>query len=141
MTEIKPLTEDMIPAAASLERECLDTAWSERTIRDFLASETAVYLYAERDGRLCGVISASVVCGEAEIENLAVAPWARRSGVASALVGSITGTADKVFLLVRRDNGGARAFYQAAGFTENGIRRGFYGGTDAIFMEMRNGEK
>lgn len=137
MNKVFAITTEKIPAAAVLEKECLDTAWSERAISDFLLSHTAVYLYSETDGMLSGILSATVVCGEAEIENIAVKKEFRRRGVGKALVDALKEKCEKVFLLVRADNYGAIEFYHSCGFENVGIRRSFYSGTDAYIMELK----
>ncbi len=137
MNKVFAITKEKIPAAAVLEKECLDTAWSEKAISDFLLSHTAVYLYGETDGVLSGILSATVVCGEAEIENIAVKKEFRRRGVGKALVDALKEKCEKIFLLVRADNNGAIGFYQSCGFENVGVRRGFYGGTDACIMELK----
>lgn len=137
MINVLPLTKEKIPAAAALEKECLDTAWSEKAIFDFLSSDTAVYLYAEIDGVLCGILSATVACGECEIENIAVSVDFRRKGVGKALVKKLFQQCERVFLLVNAGNLSAIEFYTVLGFEKVGTRRGYYRGTDAHVMELK----
>ena len=120
-----------------LEKECLDTAWSEQSISRFLDSDTAVYLYCDTDGVLSGILSATVVCGEAEIENIAVKSEYRRRGIGTALLSALKERCEKVFLLVKADNYGAIDFYTCCGFFKAGVRKGFYSGTDAYIMELK----
>jgi [ribosomal protein S18]-alanine N-acetyltransferase len=61
---------------------------------------------------------------EIEVLNLAVQPTFRRRGVAKALLGRLP--KGDVFLEVRESNLAARGLYQAAGFHEVGLRRGYY---------------
>ena len=135
--KILPLTKDKIPAAAVLEKECLDTAWSENAISEFLSSDTAVYLYCETEGVLSGIISATLLFGEAEIENIAVSKEFRRRGIGKALVEELKAKCEKVFLLVKEDNYGAISFYNSLGFKKTGVRRGYYRGKDACVMELK----
>ena len=135
--KILPLTKDKIPAAAVLEKECLDTAWSENAISEFLSSDTAVYLYCETEGVLSGILSATLLFGEAEIENIAVSKDFRRRGIGKDLVNALKQKCEKIFLLVKEDNYGAIEFYVSMGFVKTGVRRGYYRGKDACVMELK----
>ena len=134
---ILPLTKDKIPAAAVLEKECLDTAWSENAISEFLSSDTAVYLYCETEGVLSGILSATLLFGEAEIENIAVSKDFRRRGIGKDMVNALKQRCEKIFLLVKEDNYGAIEFYVSMGFVKTGVRRGYYRGKDACLMELK----
>lgn len=86
-----------------------------------------------------GFIVYRVVADEAEIITIGVAPAARRSGIAAAMLeiavrDAMTRGAKKVFLEVARDNDAARALYTSAGFAEVGVRPKYYDGIDAILM-------
>ena len=135
--KILPLTKDKIPAAAVLEKECLDTAWSENAISEFLSSDTAVYLYCETEGVLSGILSATLLFGEAEIENIAVSKDFRRRGIGKDMVNALKQKCEKIFLLVKEDNYGAIEFYVSMGFVKTGVRRGYYRGKDACLMELK----
>ena len=78
---------------------------------------------------------------QADVVTLAVHPahWGRGAG--SALLSSLVDEADRrgcaeVLLEVREDNPRARQLYLRNGFTEVGIRRGYYqpSGVDAVVM-------
>ena len=85
---------------------------------------------------------------EAELEAILVAPQARRQGLAARLLTSLIAVArqwgsERLLLEVRADNGAAIACYRAAGFAEDGVRRGYYppladGGerVDALLMSL-----
>ena len=74
--------------------------------------------------------------GEAELLTLAVAPAARRLGIARALVTRVLDRATgPVFLEVAAHNGAALGLYRSAGFVERGRRRHYYGpGRDALIL-------
>ena len=78
---------------------------------------------------------------EVHLLDLAVDPSARRRGVGRALVAAVLAYAREnqarlVLLEVRRSNHAAIALYRSAGFSENGVRRGYYSdnGEDAALM-------
>lgn len=81
------------------------------------------------------------------LDELAVAPWARRRGVGRALVeecARIAGDAGRgrLVLMVTADNVGARALYRAVGFAEVGrrrwvVRRRVFRAPGALILERR----
>jgi ribosomal-protein-alanine N-acetyltransferase len=96
---------------------------------------------AMRDDALLGYCIAWILDGEAELANLAVAPWARRAGVGAALLDDLLRAVDgdrdgSVWLEVREGNGAARALYESRGFREVGRRKGYYRAPveDAVMM-------
>jgi ribosomal-protein-alanine N-acetyltransferase len=116
--------------------------WNAEAIAEVLAGPGAFGLRA--DG---GFILARTLAGEAEILTLAVAPLARRRGLAkrlveAAIVQSLAAGADSLFLEVAADNAPAIALYVGAGFETVGRRRGYYaspgGGAaqDALVMRL-----
>jgi ribosomal-protein-alanine acetyltransferase len=99
-------------------------------------------LVAEAGGRIAGFVAYRPTGeGEWEILNLAVAPEARRKGVAAALTQEMLArSAGKVFLEVRLSNTAARKLYQKLGFSEVGLRRGYYESPpeDGIVMTLQS---
>jgi ribosomal protein S18 acetylase RimI-like enzyme len=106
---------------------------------DYLAGDCLV---AVVDERVAGFLaSRKVGDGESEILNLAVAPWARRRGVATALVAEAVALEDgALFLEVRSSNTAARNLYQKLGFSEIGLRRNYYASPpeDGIVMRFQS---
>jgi len=96
---------------------------------------------AEPDKEPVGFALAWHAADEVHLLDLAVDPGARRRGVGTELVGAVLGYAREararlVLLEVRASNAAAIALYQSAGFSENGVRRGYYSdnGEDAVEM-------
>lgn len=86
-----------------------------------------------------GFIVYRAVADEAEIITIGVAPDARRTGIAAAMLGIIEGDLKKrgvkhIFLEVAADNAPARALYEQTGFVQVGVRPKYYDGVDAIMM-------
>jgi ribosomal protein S18 acetylase RimI-like enzyme len=82
-------------------------------------------LIAMLDGLTAGFLAwRETAPDEAEILNLAVHPSFRRRGVGLALVAAVPRPV--VFLEARESNHAARALYRKAGFTESGVRLGYY---------------
>jgi [ribosomal protein S18]-alanine N-acetyltransferase len=95
------------------------------------------------DGEPLGFALAWHAADEVHLLDLAVAPEARRRGVGRELVGAVLGYAREadarlVLLEVRASNEAAIALYRSSGFSENGVRRGYYSdnGEDAVEMSV-----
>jgi ribosomal-protein-alanine N-acetyltransferase len=86
------------------------------------------------------MVLARAVADEAEVLTLAVAPPARRQGMAAALLDAVCDEAARrgahvLHLEVSTANAAARALYARAGFHVSGNRRAYYAdGTDALVM-------
>jgi ribosomal-protein-alanine N-acetyltransferase len=114
-------------------------AWGEDAITIQLALPGAFGLIDDRGGMLLGRMAAD----EAEVLTLAVAPEARRQGIATLLlraakahVGARGGTG--VFLEVATGNAAALALYAREGFVEVGRRRRYYADSaDALVLRAR----
>jgi ribosomal-protein-alanine acetyltransferase len=109
-----------------IQRQSLPQAadWSPGALLEGLAGCFA----AQKDDRVVGfLLYREVGSAEWEILNLAVDQQARRQGVAGGLIEEFLGVADgDVYLEVRESNQAARALYGRWGFSEEGLRRGYY---------------
>lgn len=138
------MTPAHIEALMPYEREMFGAeAWTRTGYRDELADRRhRTYLVAESDaGVLLGWAGVRVVADEAEVLTVGVIPDARRTGLARRLLAGLLDAARArgvrdVFLEVRVDNDAARALYRSEGFTDVGVRRGYYehGRVDAVVM-------
>jgi ribosomal-protein-alanine acetyltransferase len=102
------------------------------------------YVVAEAEGGEIGGYACLRVAGaEASIPMIAVRPGRQGQGIGTDLLMELIAMATAggcrgIFLFVRADNSRARRLYRRAGFTETGVRPGFYqpSGTDAIVMRL-----
>jgi ribosomal-protein-alanine N-acetyltransferase len=116
-----------------VEHASFTNPWTREMYVNELGNEGVSYVYAARDsrGRVVGFCSFWRIFDEMHINNLAVAPERRRTGVATALLefsmreGARLG-ATRATLEVRRSNDAARRLYERFGFSEVGVRRGYY---------------
>lgn len=129
-----------IPACAAIEAQVAD-GWSAAALRAELAQQNAHLFVAEAHGAVAGLAVFQLVCDEANLYAVSVAPMWQRKGIARALLehafcalGALG--AQKFFLEVRAQNAPARALYSALGFAQIGLRRQFYSGPadDAVLM-------
>ncbi len=103
------------------------------------------HLALDSKGLPGGFILARVAADEAEILTLAVAPPARRNGLATALLHAAETRAEiagatAMFLEVADANAPARSLYARRGYVQVGLRRGYYaGGEDALVLRRKLG--
>ncbi len=91
-------------------------------------------IVAESEGRLIGFAMYRVVVGEGELLNLAVDPWARRTGVGRALLQAMMRLAEVWHLEVRESNAAAIALYASLGYRQVGRRSGYYVDGEAALL-------
>jgi len=129
---LRPIGAAETPAMAATHALAFDAPWSEREIRDLLASPGA-YAFGVGLAPLSGFILCRAIAGEAEVLTLAVDPAQRRQGQARALLeaavlAAAAAGAESMFLEVAEDNAAAIGLYLASDFAQVGVRRGYYEG-------------
>ena len=130
-----------IERMAAIERVSFSDPWSFETLSAAYALRHMHVLVAEESGRtegqgggapaLVGYVLALVMADEGEIADVAVAPEARRRGVARALlqqvvVDMVEDGVRKLYLEVRESNAAARGLYRSLDFEQVGRRRNYY---------------
>lgn len=141
---IIPMTIEHLPAVAALERVCFPAdPWSEDLYRAALDNPAVAILLARgEDGALLGYAVLSTVLDEGNLDNIAVAPEARRNGIADALLSALTAFGrehlSRLMLEVRASNTPAIALYEKHGFAAVGRRKHYYDAPreDAILMTL-----
>lgn len=146
---------ELVPAAlvhaevlAGMHRICFAEPWSPASMAEVLAMPGASGLIAVDGGSVvpsagppgpAGFVLWRAAAGEAEILSIAVLPPWRRHGLGGLLLDAALGAAraegaDAMFLEVAADNSTAQALYTGRGFTRAGLRKGYYGGMDALVL-------
>jgi ribosomal-protein-alanine N-acetyltransferase len=116
-------------------------------VAEELSRPRATVLVDERDGEVAGWIVIWTVVDEIQILEVAVAPAARRRGVATSLLRAALGPehcndASVAMLEVRAGNAAAIGLYEKEGFAAVGRRRRFYSdGEDAVLMNRQLSER
>ena len=111
---------------AALHAQCFEKKWDKNAFQSLLTLPTTVGLVNESAFILCSV------CGdEAEILTIGVLPFARKKGIAYALLEEMQSFlkrkgVDTFFLDVNEKNEAARHLYDKFGFKQVGIRKGYY---------------
>ena len=97
-----------------------------------------------KDGVVIGFMIFTLIGPESEIMNIAISPDYQGKGYGRSLldylIGSVSKTAQRLFLEVRVSNFSAIRLYQSAGFSELCVRQGYYqtacGREDALMMAL-----
>jgi ribosomal-protein-alanine N-acetyltransferase len=135
---------DVAEALAGIHAQAFDRPWDAPSLTTLLRSPGVTAL---TDEARTGFILIRATADEAEILTLAVAPQARRRGLARALVRAaclevkMEGAAT-LFLEVAADNPAAIALYRSEGFADAGRRPRYYprpkgDAADALLLKKR----
>jgi [ribosomal protein S18]-alanine N-acetyltransferase len=131
---IEPLSDPrQIDDVLTIEEASFTNPWTRDMYLAELENRGVSYCYLARDpeGQVVGFCSFWRVLDELHINNIAVKPESRRSGVATALLshvlreGGMLG-AQRATLEVRQSNDAARLLYERFGFNIAGVRRAYY---------------
>jgi len=131
---IEPLASEAdIEAIIAVEHASFTNPWTRDMYLAELENRGVSFFFVARDDRrqIVGFCAFWRVLDELHINNLAVLPEARRTGVASALLRRVLAEGAKLgarraTLEVRRSNDIARRLYERFGFSVAGVRRGYY---------------
>lgn len=139
---IRDMGFDDVAMVAQLERGSYAFPWSDAIFRDCLRAGYYCCV-AQLDHIVMGYGIMSSGAGEAHVLNLCVAQDYRCRGIGTQLLGHMLefarslGVSD-VFLEVRPSNTVAIRLYQSQGFSQIGVRRGYYqaqdGREDAVVL-------
>ena len=116
-----------------IEEASFTNPWTREMYLAELENHGVSYCFLALDatGHAVGFCSFWRVLDELHINNLAVKPEFRRSGVATALLSHVLREgaqmgAQRATLEVRRSNDAARLLYERFGFAVAGVRRAYY---------------
>lgn len=139
VTDVSPRHLDGIE---EIEKTCFSMPWTREQLARQMAGERNVFLCAEDETGPLGYIGLLTVLDEGYISNIAVAPEARRRGVADVLLTELAARTCKTLsfltLEVRASNVPAIALYEKHGFSAVGRRRNYYEKPqeDALLMTL-----
>ena len=129
------MTAAALDAVIAIEDAIYPHPWTRGNFADSIAAGYHCWI-VECGGAMAGYVVVAVAAGEAHLLNLSVAaPWQRR-GIGREVLGFALKLARdygarKILLEVRPSNTAALALYAAGGFSEIGVRRGYYPAGDA----------
>jgi ribosomal-protein-alanine N-acetyltransferase len=121
---------DDVERVMAIEPYAYLVPWTEGIVRDCIAIGYECWV-AESRGRIIGYSFMSVAVDEAHLLNLTIDPKQQGKGYGRQLLEFMLGVAEQqgvvqVFLEVRPSNDKAIELYRSMGFSEIGIRKGYY---------------
>ncbi|MBK5968077.1 ribosomal-protein-alanine N-acetyltransferase [Thiorhodovibrio winogradskyi] len=141
---LRRMTLHDLTAVLAVERAAYHSPWSQGIFQDSLkAGHYCMVLEQPVSCELIGHGVIMLVVDECHLLNLCIHPSHQRQGLGRLLLRRLLAIARQrqaasAFLEVRASNRAALALYQAEGFNEIGLRRGYYpaakGREDAIVM-------
>lgn len=130
---IEPLTRADVNDVVALEEAAFTNPWTRAMYLSELENAGVSYCFLARDAsrQAVGFCSFWRVLDELHVNNLAVLPELRRTGIGSTLLAFVLqkGTelgARRATLEVRRSNDVARMLYERFGFSVAGVRTDYY---------------
>ncbi len=140
--EIKILDVSFASELENIDKICMSVPWTKGMFLNELENEKTCYIGAFVDGELVGYGGMWLVCGEAQITNIAVLPEYRGRGIGNKIVEQLIANAkacEVISLEVREGNLNAIRLYEKNGFTKDGVRKNYYKNPteDAILMSKK----
>jgi ribosomal-protein-alanine N-acetyltransferase len=136
------MTLDDVDEILMIERASFSQPWTRSMFEwELTENPCARFFVAVAGDAFIGYIGGWLVSDELQVVSLAVSPDARRSRVATRLLGylfeHVGEGVQRAYLEVRRSNRAAIVMYERFGFRPVGVRRGYYEGPkeDAVVME------
>lgn len=128
---IERMTNKTVRAVSEIETACFTSPWSYDAFLSELSNPMSVTFVALEIETVVGFINLSFVLDEGSVNNVAVLPSCRGSGIGERLVRqAIAFCADhdiKVLTLeVRKSNAPAISLYEKLDFRQVGMRKNFY---------------
>ena len=138
---LRPMLKADLDRVVALERATFPSPWSRGMFVDELTQAHRHWIVADSPWGVVGYAGLMIAATDGHVMNLLVRQDAQGRGLGKALLSDLIESAaeagvDRLTLEVRRGNAPAIALYREAGFTEAGVRRGYYSdtGEDALVM-------
>ncbi|MDO9573781.1 MAG: ribosomal protein S18-alanine N-acetyltransferase [Candidatus Contubernalis sp.] len=139
---VKPMGLGDLFEVVAIERQSYLKPWSFFLfLNELKDNEYADYLVLKNENEVLGYGGMWNFYQYCHITNLAVSPVFRQKGYGCMILGALLNRADdrgakRVTLEVRATNDSALRLYEKMGFREAGIKKGYYGDEDAVFMNI-----
>lgn len=141
--QVSPVSHLWLDRLVEIDSHWNPKSWSSQLFEKELSSLTSSVRGLFCQGDLVGYLIAHIVCDEAHIVSLGLAPEWRGQGGGTVLLADFLRNARaqgvcSISLDVRVSNLKARALYERHGFQVVGLRRGYYSdnGEDALTMKV-----
>ena len=128
---MRAMTQDDVDAVLAIEQAVQRFPWTRGNFADALDSGYLCRVDETGEDGIRGYAILMPAADEAELLNIGVAAAQQRKGLGRAMLSEMLNVAHakqlhRVFLEVRSSNVAAIALYRSAGFSEIGVRRGYY---------------
>jgi len=144
-TQLRDMGWEDVDAVLNIEQAVHNHPWTRGNFNDALATGNICKVY-EVANEIVGYAVMMPALDDVDLLDISIAGAHQRKGLGASLLGEMLALARslefaRVILEVRQKNLAASALYRKAGFSEIGIRRGYYpaenGREDAIVMEYK----
>ena len=144
-TQLRDMRWEDVDAVLNIEQQVHSHPWTRGNFNDALATGNICKVY-ETANEIVGYAVMMPALDDVDLLDISIASAYQRKGLGANLLGEMLALARslkfaRVILEVRQNNFAASALYRKAGFSEIGIRRGYYpaenGREDAIVMEYK----
>jgi len=130
--EIRRLRSEDLDAVVAIEADAFTSPWDRETFAGLLERDSVELLVM--DAAEEGIVGYAVlwcILDQGELANIALLPTWRGRGLGSHMLRHVMSVAsergvEKLFLEVRMSNHAALELYRSFGFSEVGVRRGYY---------------
>lgn len=128
---IREMQIDDLEQVISIEEMLFSRPWTLNGFFSFFVREDALFLVAEEGGEILGYCGALTALDEGDVLNVGVRPERQRQGIGRRLIGALARKMDErgvasLYLEVRVSNQAAIDLYEASGFKQVGLRKGYY---------------
>jgi len=137
-----------LDAVLELDQASFSNPWTRMMYEQELQNDQSFIFVARQDGSpIVGYCSYWIILDEIHVNNIAVRPGWRRHGIGRALMEHLLADGRArhcraATLEVRRSNTAALRLYEAGGFVQRGVRRGYYRDPDddalVLWAEIQN---
>ena len=145
VTQLRDMVWEDVDTVLGIEQHVHSHPWTRGNFNDSLTSGYICKVY-EVDNRIVGYAVLMPALDEVNLLDISIARASQRMGLGEKLLGEMLSLAwrtkfSRVILEVRASNVAALALYRKTGFTQIGLRSGYYpaanGREDAIVMEYK----
>lgn len=143
--QLRDMLWEDLDAVMAIEQQVHSHPWTRGMFNDSLANGYICKIY-ESAGEIVGYAVLMPALDEVHLLDISIASAWQRKGLGGKLLDEMLALAReikfaRVILEVRPSNSAANALYRKTGFSEIGVRRGYYptanGREDAIVMEYK----
>jgi [ribosomal protein S18]-alanine N-acetyltransferase len=143
-TSVRWLIRSDLPAVVAIEAQSFPSPWGEEDFIKTMRNRNCIGMVAEQGETLVGYMLYELHKNRLHILNLAVAPEARKQGVAKTLIDRLVGKLNherrnRIMLEICETNLNAQLAFKQMGFRAVSVLREFYEGSDqdAYLMQYR----